>query len=130
MNKREKNRMANLLPHNIPKYIRCYDNPDFCDRYTCVFSGSYNNIGRSNRGLHSRGEHPYLAMSGAPYQPQGFCQHGSTQYKCCDVNDWGFAPAMGRKCHLGLRIPFDSLPKDCQKIAIENYMELWEIKKD
>lgn len=135
MTKKEKDRRNRLLPLGVPKYVRIYDNGGTsspngsCDRYTVVFTGNYNNIGRPIRGSHVQSEHNYLAMSGAPYHPQGICLHGSTSWHCCDVNDQGWPPAIGRKNHLGRRIRFEDLPKDCQKITLDDYKELWEIKE-
>ena len=56
-------RIKNLLPGGIPKYIRCYDNDGATiDRYTVVFTGNYKNrIGCD-----------YLAMNACPVHPQGF----------------------------------------------------------
>ena len=62
------------------------------DRYTVV----YNEIEqhRTEGNLYS-----CLGMSTMPFDPQGFGQHSSAQ--------------MGS--HLGKRIKFDDLPKDCQR---------------
>ena len=70
------------------------------DRYTVYYKG---------RGtLHRFGVNNYLrqglAMSGAPFHPQGFCQHTSGQ--------------PGR--HNGKRITFDQLPADCQKAVMQD----------
>lgn len=110
-------RTARLLPSGVPRWVRCYDSgPDVGDRYTVVFTGRYTKVA---------GEFHYLAMSAHPYRPQGFGQHGETCLRPCDVNGWGFAPAMGRRCHLGKRVPFSALPADCQRAALADYRELW-----
>lgn len=114
--KRVLNRLKSLLPGGVPRWVRCYDAGENgpCDRYTVVFCG------RSFYGVF-----PYLAMNAAPFHPQGFGQHGETAGKPCDVNRWGFAPIIGRKCHLGRRIPFTALPPDCQRLVLQDYRELW-----
>jgi hypothetical protein len=46
----------------------------------------------------------YVGMSGRPYHPQGFCQHGDKQ-----------GIVVGP--HLGKRIKFNSLPYDCKRVV-------------
>jgi len=117
MNKSTIKRLVSFLPKGVPKNIRAYDNNgESIDRYTVVFTGRY-------RG---EGWFQYLAMNSAPFHPQGFGQHGESQTQI-DVNNWGFAPAMGRKCHLGKRIPFSELPPDCQKLVMRDYRSIWEL---
>jgi len=83
--------------------IRVYDNGgETIDRYTVVFMRradwgfTRDYIRRTGRDFY-----PMLGMNAAPFDPQGFGQH-------CDG-------MMGR--HLGKRIPFASLPADCQKLV-------------
>ena len=120
MNKQSIKRLASLLPNGIPKYIRVYDNGGTenggsIDCYTVVFTGHYR----------KRGEwFQYLAMNSAPFHPQGFGQHGENSTQI-DTNASGFAPAMGRKCHLGKRIPFSALPPDCKQFVMQNYRAIW-----
>jgi hypothetical protein len=38
------NRKQKLMPNNIPRYIRIYDNFNFFDRYTVVFTKKPLNI--------------------------------------------------------------------------------------
>lgn len=117
-----KKRRESLLPGGIPRYVRCYDNGgETADRYTAVFSGRHASA-RIDRVF------PYLGMSAAPFHPQGFGQHGETRDKPCDVDRWGFPAAMGRKNHLGRRIPFADLPEDCRKLVMQDYLELWGLK--
>ena len=71
---------------------------------------------------------PYLGMSAHPYDPQGYGQRGETRDKPCDTDRWGFPAAMGRKNHLGRRIPFAELPEDCRKLVMQDYLELWDLK--
>lgn len=140
MTKKEQARKERLMPLGIPRYVRVYDNggPDVengsVDRYTVVFSGNYNNLGRSRFSGRTSNIHYYLAMSGAPFHPQGFCQHGDVEYRCIDTigkNGRGYVwpPAIGRKCHLGKRIRWEDLPKDCQKAAMEDYKDIWDIQE-
>ena len=121
MNKKQQARQERLLPNGIPRYVRCYDDGKGADHITVVYSGHYNN-GRNRGNIH-----PYVGMSSAPFHQQGFCQHGESQWKCVDVDKWGFAPALGRKGHLGKRIAFSDLPKDCQTVVLQDYKELWKL---
>jgi hypothetical protein len=73
-----------------------YDNEGMSiDRYTVYFTHP------KDWGIIQPGLYPYVAMSGAPFHPQGFCQHGE-----------GF---LGK--HNGKRIKFENLPEDCQRAA-------------
>lgn len=116
MNKTTINRLKALLPNGTPKYVRVYDDGKSIDRYTVVFTGRY-------RG---KGNFVYLAMNAAPFHPQGFGQHGENHTQI-DVNASGFAPAMGRKNHLGRRIPFSALPDDCRQLVLKDYREIWNL---
>jgi hypothetical protein len=110
-------RRQNLLPNNTPKWIRAYDNQgQTMDRYTVCFT--FRNAG----GL-------YLSMSEHPTSPQGFGMHGEGKNgRSIDTNKWGFAPMIGRKNHLGKRIPFSELPPDCQKLVLSDYKEIWNLE--
>lgn len=113
-------RQNNLLPNGMPKYVRIYDNEKTADRYTVCFTGRY-------RKWHGNmGQFEYVAMSAYPFHPQGIGQHGQSERQI-DVNKSGFAPAIGRKCHLGKRIPFNQLSPDCQKLVIRDYKEIWSL---
>lgn len=118
-----KKRRESLLPGGIPRYVRCYDAGEdgYMDRYTAVFSGRHS-MARKHRVW------PYVAMNCSPFAPCGFGQHGETRNKPCDVDRWGFPPAMDRKGHLGKRIPFGDLPDDCRKLVMQDYLELWDLK--
>lgn len=117
--KRQVNRLKSLLPGGVPRYLRVYDNGgESCDRYTAVFTGKAGGACAF----------PYLAMNAAPFHPQGFGQHGESGDRPCDADKWGFPPAMGRKNHLGRRIPFAALPEDCRKLVLRDYCELWGLE--
>jgi len=66
----------------------------------------------------------YVGMSALPFHPQGVGMHGEYKRQI-DVNKWGYAPAMGRKNHLGKRIPFTQLPPDCQRLVLSDYRNIW-----
>lgn len=51
----------------------------------------------------------YVGMSMHPFHPQGFGQHGEG----CEYY-WEEVP---EECHLGIRIEFEELPEDCQKLV-------------
>jgi hypothetical protein len=113
-------RRAKFMPDGIPRWIRVYDNGgETCDRYTVVYTGRYTH--------QTGGEHWLLAMSGAPFHPQGVGMHGTTKYACADAPNGKWPPAIGRKCHLGKRIAFQELPADCQKCALQDYEYLWDL---
>ena len=113
-----KDRKQRLLPAGVPRYIRCYDNGgESWDRFTVAFTGHYR----------KRGDwFQYVAMSSYPFDAQGIGQHGEHQRQI-DVNNHGFAPAIGRKNHLGWRIPFRALPADCRKLVLRDYKEIWSL---
>ena len=93
-----------VLISSSPKYIRCYDNGGATfDRYTVVFT---------------RGKRCYLGMSENPFHPQGFGQHGEWR-KGENSIDYPIYS------HLGKKIKFVDLPKDCQKAVKQTYNELW-----
>jgi hypothetical protein len=111
-------RLNSLMPSGIPKYVRCYDNGgESADRYTVVFTGRYPKYRRAFQ---------YVGMSAHPFHPQGIGMHGDS-FRQIDVNKWGFAPAIGRKNHLGTRIPFQQLPPDCQRLVRSDYKALWSL---
>jgi hypothetical protein len=120
MNKKAQARFESLLPKGIPRYVRCYDNGESGDRYTVVFSKKSVTQNRPHYFM-------YLGMSGAPFHPQGVCQHGETPHWPCDAKNGKWPPAIGRKNHLGKRIAFADLPADCQKAVLNDYKDLWNI---
>ncbi len=115
------------MPAGVPRYIRAYDNGGASaggsiDRYTVIFTGRAARQG----GPDTRSQWPYLAMNAAPFHPQGFGQHGFSWDRPADVrgSSWGGAP-MGRKCHLGTRIEFATLPEDCRRLVVDDYCATW-----
>ena len=102
-------RKEQFMPNGVPKNIRVYDNGgETIDRYTVVFTGNFK--GRNGRCY-------YLGMSENPYHPQGFGQHGEADF----VIDY---PTYS---HLGKKITFGKLPKDCQRAVIDDYKDIWGI---
>ena len=76
------------------RLVRCFDSEGkAADRYTVVF------LKNKERWTSDGWLYGCLAMNGWPFHPQGFCQHSTA--------------VLGR--HLGKKIPFTSLPLDCQK---------------
>lgn len=99
-------RAGELMPNGIPKYIRCYDNGgETFDRYTVVYS-------RTNDGVCH-----YVGMSEHPFHPQGFGQHGEDKA----IID------RPRYSHLGKKISFEELPKDCKKLVLLDYKDFWKL---
>lgn len=125
-------REQRLMPHGIPRWIRCYDNggPNAengsGDRYTVLFTGRYTHK--------TDGWHQGRGMSECPFHPQGIGLSFEYQFQCDTLGKDGrpgtcWPPAMGRKCHLGTRIPFVALPKDCQIAALNDYCKLWDLDR-
>lgn len=86
--------------------LLCYDaGSSVGDRYTVVFAREYRN---------GRQFWPYLAMSADPFYPTGIGMSGELNRPP--------AGSYGRS-HLGARIPFELLPPDCQKLAIQTLKE-------
>lgn len=103
-------RTESLLPKGLPRYVRCYDNGgETADRYTVVFTGRYTQK--------TGGEHWYLGMSGNPFHPQGIGMHGSSRTQID-------SPSYG---HLGKKVKFEDLTKECQECVLQTYKELWGI---
>lgn len=76
--------------------LACYDsgpNKGY-DRYTVLYGVPFW-VPEMHRHI------PYVAMSGAPFHPLGFCQHGEM-------------PSYNRDA-LGKKIRFLDLPEDCRK---------------
>ena len=114
-------RASRILPNSVPRWVRCYDSREPGERYTVVFTG------RANR--RTPGWFQYVGMIRDPYHPQGIGQHGETEFAPCDTPNGAWPPALGRKCHLGRRIKFEDLPKDCQEIALADYVYLWDLSQ-
>src|SRR5690606_34288569 len=107
-------------PGGEPRHVRCYDDGGAsADRFTVIFTGRY----RSRTGGAGVG----IAASAHPYHPQGV---GMTFEFTAppDVvgNSWG-GPALGRRCHLGRRVSFASLPPDVQRFARTVYRDIWAL---
>jgi hypothetical protein len=112
----QKERAARLMPKGIPRYIRLYDGgPQLADRYTCVFTRivyrSIDTFGRPTQSI------PHLGMSANPFHPQGVGLHGDSP-KLID------RPSSK---HLGRRIEFKKLPRDCQQLVRQDYRDIWGI---
>jgi len=107
-------REQKLLPDGLPRWVRVYDEPSTMDRYTVVYTGHYRRNPREG--------YQYLGMS---EDPRGYSQHGESEFSPIDTPDGKWAPAIGRKCHLGRRIPFAELPAECQALVLQDYRELW-----
>lgn len=121
MNKTQLARFNRLIRNGVPHYVRIYDNGGkTADRYTAVFTG------KGHTYEHASGFwHPVLGMSGAPFHPQGFCQH--EEFDTVIDAPQGWPPAIGRKCHLGVRINFQDLPYDCRKAIMIDYCAKWNL---
>jgi len=105
-------REQRLMPDNIPKYVRCYDNKgQSFDRYTVVITGRYRH--------RTEGEFCILGMSANPFHPQGFGQH---QFSEAIIDKPSYS-------HLGKKVRFTDLPEKCQELVISDYRELWNLQQ-
>lgn len=125
---REQARRERLFTEHGPRWVRVYDNGgESGDRYTVVYTGR----AAPERSAGNATEYPYRAMSASPFHPQGIGIYGSTPNQPCDTlgekRGWNWPPAIGRKCHLGKRVSFYTLPRDCQACAMQDYSEIWRI---
>lgn len=104
--RRKSAREKRLMPNGVPRWIRCYDNGGkTLDCYTVVFT-------------RQGGYYPYVGMSEFPYSPNGFGQHGEGLHGPIDKP---------RYSHLGKRVSFRILPRDCRELVIQDYREYWRI---
>ena len=88
--------------------ISVWESKNVVDRYTVVFLDDV-----FKHPAHYNNEYvPYLAMSGAPFHPQGFCQHGEMQLSAVAYK--------GRGGCFDKRIKFVDLPEDCQKAVLHD----------
>jgi len=112
-------RKNNLMPNNIPRYIRCYDNGgETFDRYTVIFSGRYRRYKTFEDEKRLPRYYSYVSMSTNPFHPQGFGQHGESKY-FIDKPKYS---------HLGKKIKFIDLPEDCKMLVRNEYKNIWNIK--
>ena len=125
--KTESERKKRLMPGGIPRYVRIYDADAYCDRYTVVYTGRYRTRGCGSREQVARQPYYYHAMGAAPYHPQGFCLWCSDNDGPVDAKHGQWPPAVGRRNHLGVRIEFKDLPRDCQEAVIDGYKSLWNL---
>lgn len=97
-----------------PQIIRCYDSgPDKgADRYTVYYmereKWGYVNGSLEPGQVNHAGQplYPCYGMSGAPFHPQGIAQHSTG--------------VLGK--HNGKRVAFASLPADCQRAVMNDFL--------
>lgn len=109
-------RMRNLLKLGVPKYVRIYKP----DEYIEVGGPIYVVIFTRHRGYTKRGI--------------DFYKNGDARFWesniLSDINEWGYAPAMGRRHPLyGKRIEFRELPYELQRTILTQYIKLWHLPK-
>ncbi len=109
MNKAERTaaRRAALIPNGVPRYLRCYDLPEYGDRYTVIYT-------KKTIAKDAPGVFLFVGMSASPFHPQGIGMHGEIKRE-----------HIGK--HLGKRIPFSALPDDCQTLVLNDYSDIWGI---
>ncbi len=105
-------RYRRLIKDNAPRYVRCYDNGgETADRYTVTFP-------KVRTGSAGRYGYPYLGMSAAPFHPQGIGQHGESKDGIID---------RPRYSHIGKKIAFHDLPRDCRNLVLRYYAAYWNL---
>lgn len=126
MNKKQQARIESLMPNGVPKYVRIYDNlgteRETADNITVVFSGNYRKRlpdGKFDCWIQ------IVGMNGSPFSPLGICMHSEEEFPIDTTNGWSIP--IGRKNHLGKRIPFEALNEDCKKIVIRDYKDIWDL---
>lgn len=132
MSRNNADRMRRLMPNGKPKYIRCYDNGgETADRYTVVFTGNFNNIGKQFKGR-SGFDYPFVHMSAHPFSPQGIGMHDSTSDQPIDVipGRWGGVNMGQKHPFLGKRICFCELPEDCRRLVVGDYKDIWQLYEE
>lgn len=110
-------RLASLMPGGVPRWVRIYKmevEPSW-DEYTVVFTGA--------AVAKACGGYPFIGMGNS-----GQLYHGFESTRPVDVNKWGFAPAVGRKNHLGRRLGFTDLNTECQKAVCEEYLDYHNLR--
>ena len=100
------------MPFDVPRWIRCYDSGSG-DRYTVLFTGLK---------LDSKGHgtvHPYVGMNAHPFHPSYGVGIRDESYRVpIDYPTYG---------HLGKKIVFADLPKDCQALVLGDYCDYWHL---
>lgn len=96
-----------------PRWLRCYDNGgESADRYTVLFVGRRGGFG--------------VAASEYPTHPQGIYQHFDWKTSPPDVRSGAWSgPPIGKRCHLGERVAFESLPETLRRLVLAEYREVW-----
>lgn len=106
-------RVAAFMPNGIPRYIRIYDNGgESADRYTVCYTGRYRKFNKERREWDWW---QYVGMSENPFFHLGICQHGESAER---IDQPSYK-------HLGKRIKFADLPRDCQAVVLSDYREIW-----
>jgi hypothetical protein len=120
-------RRQRLIPNGYPRWVRIYDNGgETADRYTCVFTGNYNNL----LPREQRGWHHYVTMSEYPEEPQGVCLSGCSRVPIDVVgtSNWAGPSVARRHPRLGLRIRFKDLNCACRTVVRRWYDAIWQLR--
>lgn len=112
MTKNQMQRFFSLILTSGPKYLRCYDSKDSLDCMTFVFSG-----------VRSKG----LYISSSILGDAIYLHNYTNDQKAIDRDFNRWPPAMGKKCFLGVRIPFKSVAFSLARKVLYEYCELWNL---
>jgi len=127
---KQSERRQRLMPNGIPRWVRIYDNGGkTADRYCCVYTGLYNNIGNKTFSRERQRPHYFRDMSVNPCHPQGVGLFGESSLVIDRLPGcWG-GPSLGRlHPFLGRRIRFQDLPVECQRVVRDDYMSIWYLQ--
>jgi len=121
MNKTLARRLASLLPAGNPRYVRCYaeDDASSFDRFTVLFTGR-----AATCRMGGRSQYQYVGLSG-----HGFTNDQPSDTMSNGKRGWCRPPAIGRKCHLGRRVPFSAIPEGLRQVAMRDYREIWRLNE-
>lgn len=100
-----------------PYHVVCFDNGgETADRYTVLFTGQYTHL----TGGVSLG----LGMNATPFHPQGIGMH----FEIFGEYETGIDYVEEDFGHWGEIIPFSSLPEDCKRAVMNDYIDIWGVK--
>lgn len=102
-----------------PRYMAIYDNGGLdakngsSDRYTVVYTREVN----ADKNARQRGWYWVTGMNEYPTNPCGICIHSEYPNR---IDEPSYK-------HLGKRIRFNQLPSVCQRIALQDYIYLYNL---
>jgi hypothetical protein len=129
-------RVKSLIPKGVPRWVRIYWDKDseYQDPITVVFTGTYQrHLWTDGKLVDEQGHRrPTRYIYCSLYADGSYHSQGeSNNHRPIDNpgdGTWG-GTAMGRKNHLGRRIPFSDLSKAGQDTIMQEYREIWGLPR-